>query len=811
MDGLKMDEKNEMEKTDENPVINNEKQEITGTAEEVLSIKSDGEMYTASEENGNVPAVESDEHELEAVNDPFTEISVLDYLKFRLNPKNFGKEILPAEDPSFVLLNEADKGAEQVRKQAFAEKYLSGSALVQSKLNPLFIILSFCFALTAQVVLEPAIIARTSMSSWIGGGLYALSALCFAASFFLRQREDSTDVDSENISDATAENDGPRFEEKIRFEYLGLCAVCTVLAFLLFGGNRFKFLNVSAWILSIIFGLLAFSSHSVRELISLGRKKISAFANRKFLIRLNLSAWNLLCVIVFALCAFIIFYDLDAVPVDMVSDHAEKLYDIKDILDGDYPIFFTRNTGRECFQFYFTVLIIKIFGTGLSFLSLKIGTALAGLFILPFVYKLGKMLGNRWVGLIAMFFCGISYWPIVIQRAALRFAYYPMFTAPALYFFIKGLRERSRGALIWSGIFLGIGLHGYSPFRIVPVAFVIFFVIYLLMDVKAGRRTNALGAFLCMVLFAFLVFLPLARVTVDMPEMVVYRSVSRLGETEKSFESSPLGIFADNVWKGIIMPFWSDGSTWVHSIVYRPALEHFTASFFFLGLLFVLMRIIQKRRWDDVCMLLSIPLLMLPSTLSLAFPAENPCLNRTAGALVPVFLIAAGGFCCVFDVIIQMTKKQAGAVICTLVIASAILSSILFNNYDLVFKRFAYEYNRSAWNTKQIGSVIKGFAESIGSYSEAYVIPYPHWVDTRLVGINAGDPGKDYSFDKSFVPSLPNDGKPRLFIYRESDTEAAEVIMSKYPYGVEQLHIGPYSGKNFYSYTTFSSGKLGVY
>ena len=30
------------------------------------------------------------------------EISVLDYLKFKLNPKNFGKEILPAENPLYA-------------------------------------------------------------------------------------------------------------------------------------------------------------------------------------------------------------------------------------------------------------------------------------------------------------------------------------------------------------------------------------------------------------------------------------------------------------------------------------------------------------------------------------------------------------------------------------------------------------------------------------------------------------------------------------------------------------------------------------
>ena len=772
---------------------------------ESFSVSGEGSTEDTDEEAGQDESGESPlEAEPEQVKDPAYEISVLDYLKFKLNPKNFGKEILPMEAPGSedAPADEADKEASG---PSLPERLLTGAPLVLTRLNPLFLALSLCFAMAAQIVMDPAVIARTSVTPWIGAGLYALSAVCFLGSLFLKSS--SEEEQSEPDPDAHKER---LFADHVRSEWLILSGVCALLAFMLFGGNRFTFLNLTVWGLSLVFALLSFSSGTPREWLLKAKGSADRLAGRRFQLDFHVPAWDLLCIAVFVCCAWFIFHDLNDVPVDMVSDHAEKLYDIKDIFDGKSPIFFTRNTGRECFQFYFTALIIKIFGTGLSFLSLKIGTALAGLFILPFVYKLGKMLGNRWVGLLAMLFCGISYWPVVIQRAALRFAYYPMFTAPALYYLIKGLKNRERGALILSGIFLGIGLHGYSPFRIVPVAFVVFFIIYLLTDVKAENRTNALSAFLCLILFAVLVFMPLARVTVDMPEMVVYRSVSRLGESEKAFDSSPLGIFADNAWKGIIMPFWSDGSTWVHSIVYRPALEHFTASFFFMGLLFALLRIFRKHRWEDICMLLSIPLLMLPSTLSLAFPMENPCLNRTAGALIPVMLIAAAGFCCCFDVIARAVKKSTAGFAVVSVLSAAVLVSIYANNFDLVFRRFAYEYNRSAWNTKQIGGIIEGFADSIGSYADAYVIPYPHWVDTRLVGINAGDPGKDYSFDKSFVPSLPDDGKPRLFIYRESDTEAADAVRARYPYGVEQLHKGPYSGKNFYSYTTFSSAEAGV-
>ena len=90
-----------------------------------------------------------------------------------------------------------------------------------------------------------------------------------------------------------------------------------------------------------------------------------------------------------------------------------------------------------------------------------------------------------------------------------------------------------------------------------------------------------------------------------------------------------------------MMFFWDDGDVWVHSIPHRPALDVISAALFFIGLVLVVLRYLRKRTWVDLFMLVSIPLLLLPSILSLAFPNENPNLNRTAGAYVPVFLILA--------------------------------------------------------------------------------------------------------------------------------------------------------------------------
>ena len=97
---------------------------------------------------------------------------------------------------------------------------------------------------------------------------------------------------------------------------------------------------------------------------------------------------------------------------------------------------------------------------------------------MPFIYLLGKEIANRRAGLLAMLFAGIAYWPNVISRVGLRFPLYPLFVAPTFYFLLRGLRTRNRNDFILSGLFLGLGLHGYTPFRIVPLLAIVTLILW---------------------------------------------------------------------------------------------------------------------------------------------------------------------------------------------------------------------------------------------------------------------------------------------------------------------------------------------
>jgi len=562
--------------------------------------------------------------------------------------------------------------------------------------------------------------------------------------------------------------------------------------------NKFTTFNVLMWILSLGFFLRAFWQTDPEPLrwSEKLRQRWDDFRTDGIVF----SPWTLLVIAAFALTVFFRFYMLTEVPGEMFSDHAEKLFDVADVLDGQYHIFFPRNTGREAFQMYLTATMALIFKTGLSFMSLKLGTALAGLMTLPFIYLTGKMVANRRVGLLAMIFAGVAYWPNVISRVALRFTLYPFFFAPTLYFLLRGFRRRSRNDFILAGLFLGLGLHGYSPFRFVPLVVLVAFGLYLLHRQSHGARQNALVWLMLSGSASFIVFLPLARYWLSDPYMFSYRAMTRLTGVEQPLHGPVWQIFLKNTWDAIIMFFWDNGEIWVHSVMNRPALDVISAVLFFCGVVLLIVRYIRKRDWMDLFWLIAIPLLMMPSILSLAFPAENPSLNRTGAAMVLVFLIVG------LSLDGLMTGIKSGLALpwgrwIGLGLAAVLLFFSIQQNYDLVFHQYKEQFDRSSWNTTELGAVIRQFADTIGDEKNAWVIPYPHWVDTRLVAFNAGVPLHDYGLWADQLETTLEVPGPKLFLFKPDDTEALERLQQLYPDGFLSFHESEFEGKSFYLYT----------
>jgi 4-amino-4-deoxy-L-arabinose transferase-like glycosyltransferase len=571
--------------------------------------------------------------------------------------------------------------------------------------------------------------------------------------------------------------------------------ILVAASFVAFGGGRFTPFNVALWAVAIGATLWAVweSAPDAKPWTVRAREKLRGPWTLRF------SWWSLLVFVVILLVIFFRVYRLGQVPGEMVSDHAEKLLDVSDVLAGKTSIFFPRNTGREAIQFYLTAAIATVLGTGVSFISLKIGTVLAGLLTLPYIYLLGKELGNRWVGLLAVLLAGIAYWPNVISRFGLRFPFYPLFAAPALYYLVRGLRYGKRNDFVLSGAALGLGLQGYTPMRIVPFVVVLGVALYMLHPQARGKRYASLINLLILAYVALVFFLPLGRYALDNPGQFAFRAFSRLVPIEQALPAPPLQVFFSNLGKAWIMPFFDDGQIWVHSVPGRPALDVVSAVLYLIGSVLVLVRYLRRRDWADLFLLLLVPLLMLPSILSLAFPNENPSLNRTGAAIIPVFVLAGIGLESVVRTLAQGMGPRWGRAVAG-VVALGLVTAAALQNYDLVFRQYNQEFLAGTWNSSEMGHLVRGFADSVGNENSAYVVAYPYWVDTRLVGINAGYPTKDYAIQPDQLAGTKQIPGAKLFLVNLQDGESLASLERLYPSGAYWEYRAAVPGKDFWVY-----------
>jgi hypothetical protein len=704
--------------------------------------------------------------------------TILDYVKQRL--RFWQKRTLRLRD--FPPIGSEEGISQPVGDLAGSIPLGSSSVESVKVLKPLpwRMLLGLSLAFMAQALLEPPALHKTaSLVFYMAAiGMTIWSAICEGWFEFPREPLSSDMLQPVN--------------NIVRWQPVLAALLLAAVAYFSFSTYHFDFLNICLWIGAILLYILGFIDlDPIYKKIS-GLKRVI----KEGFWQVRLSPWLLVGLAAAGIIIYLRAAHLVSVPPEMTSDHAEKLQDVQDVLNGQWHVFFTRNTGREAFQFYWTALVIKIFGTGISFLSLKIGTVLAGLIALPYIYLLGKEFTGKRAGFIAAFFAGIAYWPNVISRVALRFAFYPLFAAPALYHLMRGLKRGNRNDFIWAGVFIGLGLHGYSPYRVVPILALLITLIYILHHRSKTDTEMAITGLTVTGLLATIVSIPLIRYAMDNPDSFFYRLSTRVGDLERPIPGNPWLIFFDNFKNSMLMFGVSDGSAWLHSIPFRPALDVISAAILYLGFALLIYRYIRQRNWADIVWLISVPVLMLPSILSLAFPEENPALNRSAGALIPVFLIIG----LVVDGVVRVIKRfvngrkadfLAGALILLMVVIST------RQNYHLVFEEYQAVYRAAAGNTTEMGQVIHGFIDSNGSADSAWVVGYPYWVDTRLVSIEAGVPIRDYAIWPGQFEDTRSAEFPLLFILNMQDDADLAELRSMYPQAIESVYQSQTAGRDF--------------
>ncbi len=283
------------------------------------------------------------------------------------------------------------------------------------------------------------------------------------------------------------------------------------------------------------------------------------------------------------------------------------------------------------------------------------------------------------------------------------------------------------------------------------------------------------------------------------------------------------GVFADNYWDALRMFQWEGDVAWINNPRLYPALDGVAGGLLILGL--VVWGVLLARQRDPVLWLLpaGVVVMLLPSAMTVAYTIENPSFTRASGTIPEIFMLAAlplglvGAQVARFKV--RSVPGPVSAVISLLVIASVLWYGIGWN-WNEFFNTYRLNYVYSWKPYSEIAQPMREFAQGEGSYGNAFMIAYPHWLDHRILGTMAGDihwpngvveredlipmirrnQGTPYQYDPT---------KPLFVMYHMEDTETAAYLDTLFPggehrlfqYRYEALEPGFYSQGMFYIFT----------
>jgi len=554
--------------------------------------------------------------------------------------------------------------------------------------------------------------------------------------------------------------------------------------------EEFRRDGVAAWVATVVLWLIAwwpprFASPPSAAASSSSRR------GRRWAARVALA------VIVLVAAGFL-FHDLAGVPSNPVSDHAEEMQDLRDLLAGRTAIYFFRNLGIAPFHFYWTATFLKILHLPVRYIWLKAATASFGLLLVPALYAAGVELAGPGLGLAAAAFAACGKWPVSLARQGQEYDYAVPLAAFVLWALLRWMRRGDRGSMLLAGMGIGAGLGTYTSFRVVPLLVPLAVAVALFDRRRRGRWSRVVGEGLLAAGTAVLAFLPILRYALFAPQREYFwsRILTRATDAERAVEGSPLAIFASNLAHMAQAFHWKGSSTWTVLAQYDPFLDAFTGALLLAGVV-LLLRLAAARAWRWTFLAPVLLVLTLPSTLVIAFPDENPSLNRADTAIPVVFLLAGLPFAYLCS---GFWRERVGLRVAGLAALGVGLASSARENARSYFVQLGTDYDQIIEHSMEMAEAIRQNAANGIPIERQYLLAVDYWVDARNVALDLDDP-KWADTNNVPTPRVPNlSERPLAFIYRSNDTERLATLERLYPGGTNRLMPQSHPDRNFSVY-----------
>ena len=139
------------------------------------------------------------------------------------------------------------------------------------------------------------------------------------------------------------------------------------------------------------------------------------------------------------------------------------------------------------------------------------------------------------------------------------------------------------------------------------------------------------------------------------------------------------------------------------------------------------------------------------------------------------------------------------------IVAGVLLYASATQNYDLVFNQYYTLFRGSSWNTSDMSKVIEEFKYLYGTTDTAWVVPFPHWADTRLPAAWLGIPNRDMAMWPEDILTTSRVTGPKLFIVKANledpngnDQASLDILQILYPDGQLRMFDSDVPGHDFW-------------
>ena len=541
--------------------------------------------------------------------------------------------------------------------------------------------------------------------------------------------------------------------------------------------EEFRLPGVAAWIAAIAFWLWAWWPARAPAPARPAAKPVGSGPR-----------WLVVAVlaVLVAIAAWFHFHDLAGVPSNPVSDHAEEMQDLRDLLGGRHGIYFFGNLGIAPFHSYWTAGFLEVLDLPVRYRWVKAATASFGLLLVPALYLVGAELGGAGLGLSAAAFAAWGKWPVSLARQGQEYDYAVPITAFVLWALLRWLRRGDRGSVIAAGVGVGVGLSTYTSFRVVPLLVPLAVAAAVFDGRRRGRRWGCVGDGALAGATSTLLFLPVLKYALvgEHREFFWARILTRATGAERTVTGSPLAIFVNNLWNMARAFHWKGASTWTVLAQYDPFLDAISGALLLAGLVLAF-RCAIGGAWRWAWLLPVLFVLTLPSTLVFAFPEENPSLNRAGNVIPVVFLLAGLPFAHLWR---GFLRERVALRVAGIVALLAGASASMRINAESYFVHFGVSYDAVIEHAMEIAAVIGQYRARGVPIGQQYLLAVDYWVDARNIALELGDPS--WSDTNNIGPPKIPEGltaRPLVFVYRANDRERVRALERLYPGGKTRI------------------------